>query len=92
MADEHAQARALGFTVVAPSVALEETLKALAEKHGKQSGPWLDELEDVALFRAQAHLSDRAAADEMDAVKAALAVAQHIFARTKDTYAGTDPA
>ena len=51
MSPENAYARALGFTVVALSVALEETLKALAEKHGKQPGHWLDELEDVAPFR-----------------------------------------
>jgi hypothetical protein len=30
-----------------------------AAKHGKQPGHWLDELQDVVLFRAQAHLSDR---------------------------------
>jgi hypothetical protein len=33
---------ALGFTIVSLSVALEETLKALAEKNG-QEGSWLEE-------------------------------------------------
>ena len=38
MSTDNDHARALGFTVVALSVALEEALKALAEKHGKQPG------------------------------------------------------
>jgi hypothetical protein len=88
MSSEHVHSRALGFTVVALSVALEETLKALAEKNGNQPGPWLDELQDVALFRAQAHLSERAAANEADAAKAALAVAAHIFTKAKGSYTG----
>jgi hypothetical protein len=33
---------ALGFAVVSLSVALEEVLKALAEKNNNQPGPWLD--------------------------------------------------
>lgn len=75
--------RALGFTVVALGIALEEALKALAGKHGNQPGEWFDEVEDLALLRAQAHLSERASAEEMDAAKAALAVAEHIFTKMK---------
>ena len=70
------------------SVALEETLKALAENHGKQPGEWLDELQDVTLFRAQAHLNDRAEPHEADAAQAAIAVAAHIFTKTKNAYTG----
>ena len=86
MASEHLHSRALGFSVVALSVALEETLKSLAEKNGSRSGPWLDELQDLALFRAQAHIAERANPDEADAAKAALAVAAHIFEKTRNSY------
>ena len=88
MSSENLHSRALGFTVMALSVALEETLKALAEKHGSQAGQWLDELQDVVLFRAQAHISERAGSDETDAAKAALAVSAHIFQKAKDSYTG----
>ena len=64
MSSDQINSRALGFTVVALSVALEEALKALAEKNGNRARPWLDELEDLALFRAQAHISSRASSDE----------------------------
>ena len=70
---------ALGFTIVALSIALEETLKALAERNGNQPGQWLDEVQDISLLRAQAHLSERASAEQADMAKAALAVADHIF-------------
>jgi len=80
---------ALGFTVVALSIALEETLKALAEKNGNQPGQWLDEVQDLALLRGQAHLSERASAEEADAANAALAVADHIFARIRSGLSGT---
>jgi hypothetical protein len=89
MSSDQINARALGFTVVALSIALEESLKLLAEKHDKRSGPWLDELQDLSLFRAQAHISERANSDEMDTVKAALAVAAHIFENTRSGYPST---
>jgi hypothetical protein len=74
---------ALGFAIVALSIALEETLKALAEKNGNLPGQWLDEVQEISLLRAQAHLSERASAEQSDVAKAALAVADHIFARMK---------
>jgi hypothetical protein len=52
MPSTHADPAALGFTVIAVSVALEETLKALPEKNGNQPGQWLDEVQDIALLRA----------------------------------------
>jgi Cu/Ag efflux pump CusA len=79
-------ARALGFTILALNVALEETLKALAEKNGNRSGSWLEELQELALLRGQAHISERATADDTDAAKAALAVVAHIFAKTNRAY------
>lgn len=86
----HSRRPALGFTVIAVSIALEETLKALAEKkNGNQPGQWLDEVQDIALLRAQAHLSERASAEEADAAKAALAVADHIFGRMRSGLSGT---
>jgi len=88
MASTHADPAALGFTVIAVSIALEETLKALAEKNGNQPGQWLDEVQDIALLRAQAHLSERASAEEADAAKAALAVADHIFGRMRSGLSG----
>lgn len=78
----------LGLTVVALSIALEETLKVLADKHGGQMGQWLDEAQDLALLRGQAHLSERAAAGDADAAKAALAVAEHIFAKMRRSLSG----
>jgi len=44
----HHHRLSLGFTVVSLSVALEEVLKALAEKNNNQPGPWLEEVEDLA--------------------------------------------
>jgi hypothetical protein len=70
--------KALGLTVVALSIALEETLKVLADKHGGQAGQWLDEAQDLTLLRGQAHLNERAGEDGADAAKAALAVAERI--------------
>jgi hypothetical protein len=74
-------ARALGFTILALNVALEETLKALAEKNGNRSGSWLEELQELALLRGRVHISERATADDTDAAKTALAVVAHIFAK-----------
>jgi membrane-bound lytic murein transglycosylase MltF len=86
MPSTHPDPAALGFTIVALSIALEETLKALAEKNGNQPGQWLDEVQDLALLRAQAHLSERASAQEADAAKAALAVTDHIFVRMRSGF------
>jgi hypothetical protein len=76
----------LGFTVVSLSVALEEALKALAERHGNQPGAWLDEVQDLAMLRANARLAD---AKEKDAAAAAIAAVEAIFARLRAGYAGT---
>ena len=76
---------ALGFTVVALSVALEEVLKALAEKNNNQPGPWLDEVEDLAMLRARARLSHSSA---VDATAAALAAVETIFDRMRSGYSG----
>jgi len=77
---------ALGFTVVSLSVALEEVLKALAEKNNNQPGSWLDEVEDLAMLRARARLAEASA---RDAAAAALAAVEAIFARMRSGYAGT---
>jgi membrane-bound lytic murein transglycosylase MltF len=77
---------ALGFTIVSLSVALEETLKALAEKNGNQPGPWLDEVEDLALLRAKSRFTD---VQEKDAAAAAIAVIETIFARMRSGYSTT---
>jgi hypothetical protein len=74
---------ALGFTVVSLSLALEETLKALAEKNGNQAGSWLDEVQDLALLRAKARLTD---AKETDAAAAAIAVVGLIFERMRSGF------
>jgi hypothetical protein len=49
---------ALGCTIISLRLALEEILKALAEKNGNQVGEWLDEVQELALLRANAHLTD----------------------------------
>ena len=89
MPSAQANPTALGFTIVALSIALEETLKALAEKNGNQPGQWLDEVQDISLLRAQAHISERASAEQSDMAKAALAVADHIFTRMKLELSGS---
>ena len=76
---------ALGFTVVSLSVALEEVLKALAEKNNNQPGPWLDEVKDLAMLRARARLSQSSAVDATDA---ALAAVETIFDRMRSGYSG----
>ena len=72
----------LGFTVIALSLALEEALKALADKNSNRAGPWLDEVEDLALLRARGRLTDANAAD----AAAVVAVVQAIFARMRSGY------
>jgi hypothetical protein len=76
---------ALGFTVVSLSVALEEVLKALAEKNNNQPGPWLDEVEDLAMLRARARLAQSSA---QDAAAVALAAVEAIFDRMRSGYSG----
>jgi hypothetical protein len=89
MPSAQADPTALRFTIVALSIALEETLKALAEKNGNQPGQWLDEVQDISLLRAQAHLSERASAEQSDMAKTALAVPDHIFTRMKSGLSGS---
>jgi len=88
MQSVHADPKALGLTVLALSIALEETLRALAQKNGNQPGQWLDEVQDLALLRAQAHLSERASSEDADAAQAALAVVDHIFGKIRASYPG----
>lgn len=76
-------ATALGFAVVSLSVALEEALKALAEKNGNLPGAWLDEVQDLALLRARARLTD---AKEGEAATAAITVVEAVFARIRSGY------
>ena len=76
---------ALGFTVVSLSVALEEVLKALAEKNNNQPGPWLDEVKDLAMLRARARLAQSSA---QDAAAVALAAVEAIFDRMRSGYSG----
>lgn len=80
---------ALGFAVLILSLALEEALKALAEKHGNQPGPWLDEIEELAILRAKGTVSERARVEQEDAaMAAALDVARVIFAKTRNALPG----
>ncbi len=81
-------ARLLGLTVVALSIALEETLKVLGEKHGSREGQWLEEAQDLSLLRAQAHVTERAGPDGGDAARTALAAAEHIFAKARNGLSG----
>ena len=71
---------ALGCTIVSLRMALEETLKALAEKNGNQVGEWLDEVQELALLRANAHLTDM---KDREAATAAVAVVEMIFERLR---------
>lgn len=74
---------ALGYTVVSLSIGLEETIKALAEKNGNRAGPWLDEVEELALLRARSKFAD---VGDPDAASAALAVLHEIFRRMRSGY------
>jgi Cu/Ag efflux pump CusA len=65
------------------SVALEEVLKALAEKNNNQPGPWLDEVEDLAMLRARARLAQ---SNPQDAAAAALGAVEAIFDRMRSGY------
>ena len=74
---------ALGFTVVALNIALEEALKSLAEKNGNRAGPWFDEVQELALLRAKGRLSE---AHEKDAAAGAISVVESIFARMRSGF------
>jgi membrane-bound lytic murein transglycosylase MltF len=74
----------LRLTLVSMGIALEESLKALAEKNGNQPGPWLDEVQDLALLRAKAHLAEHAAEQQA----AALGAVELIFSRMKGAFSG----
>ena len=73
---------ALGFTVIALNIALEE-VKSLAEKNGNRAGPWFDEVQELALLRARARLTD---AQDRDAASAAIAAVEGIFARMRSGF------
>jgi hypothetical protein len=73
----------LGCTVISLRLALEETLKALVEKNDNQAGTWLDEVQDLALLRAKAHLSDT---QDKDVATAAIAVVEVIFERMRSGF------
>ena len=74
---------ALGFAVVSLSVAPEEVLKSLADKNGGQAGPWLDEVEDLALLRAKGRLAE---VQQKDAAAAAVGVVEAIFVRMRSGF------
>jgi hypothetical protein len=80
---------ALSFAVLILSLALEEALKALAEKYGNQPGPWLDEIEELAILRAKGTVSERAHVEQEDtAMASALDVVRVIFAKTRNALPG----
>ena len=83
MQDPGSDPTALGFTIISLRVALEESLKALAEKNNNQPGPWLDEVEDLAMLRARARLAQLS---PQDAAAAALAALEAIFERMRSGY------
>ena len=76
---------ALGCTIISLRLALEETLKALAEKNGNQPGTWLDELQELALLRANAHLTDM---KERNAAAVAISVVEAMFDRMRSGLSG----
>jgi hypothetical protein len=76
--------KTLGFAVIALGIALEEALKALAGKNESRAGPWLDEVQDLALLRARAVVVERASvAHDNETVTAALNVAEVIFSKIR---------
>jgi hypothetical protein len=80
---------ALSFAVLVLSLALEEALKALAEKNGNQPGPWLDEIEELAILRAKGTVSERTRVEQEDAaMTAALDVARVIFDKARNGLPG----
>ena len=80
---------ALSFAVLILSLALEEALKALAEKNDNQPGPWLDEIEELAVLRAKGTVSERTHVEQEDAaMTAAFEVARAIFTKTRNALPG----
>jgi hypothetical protein len=80
---------ALSFAVLVLSLALEEALKALAEKNGNQPGPWLDEIEELAVLRAKGTVTERTLVEQEEAaMAAALDVAKVIFAKQRNALPG----
>jgi hypothetical protein len=75
----------LTCTLISLRVALEETLKALAEMNGNQPGTWLDEVQELSLLRANAHLSDM---KERNAATAAISVVEVMFERMRSGLSG----
>ena len=53
---------------------------SLAEKNGNQPGAWLDEVQELALLRANAHLTDM---KEREAAAAGISVVENIFERLR---------
>jgi len=84
-ADKHA----LSLAVLILSLALEEALKALAEKNGQQPGPWLDEIEELAVLRAKGTMSERAHVEQEDAaLSAAIDLARVVFSKARNGLPG----
>jgi hypothetical protein len=84
-----ADKQGLSLAVLILSLALEEALKALAEKNSNQPGPWLDEIEELAILRAKGTMSERASVDEEDAaMTAAIDLARVIFTKARNALPG----
>jgi hypothetical protein len=75
----------LRFVVISLTIALEETLKALADSNGGKAGAWLDEVQDLALLRGKAALIERSNPDDVAATAAALHISEAIFARMRSS-------
>jgi hypothetical protein len=84
-----ADKQGLSLAVLILSLALEEALKALAEKNSHQPGPWLDEIEELAILRAKGTMSERASVDQEDAaMTAAIDLARVIFTKARNALPG----
>jgi hypothetical protein len=84
-----ADKQGLSLAVLILSLALEEALKALAEKNSNQPGPWLDEIEELAILRAKGTMSERASVDQEDAaMTAAIDLARVIFTKARNALPG----
>ena len=70
----------LNCTLISLRIAFEESLKALAEKNGNQPGTWLDEVQELALLRANAHLTEM---KEREAAATAISIVEAIFERLR---------
>jgi hypothetical protein len=78
----------LRSTVIVLTIALEETLKTLAAQNSNQPGPWLDEVQDLALLRGKAALLERASSDDPSASASALEITEAIFAKIRSSFPG----